>query len=166
MPKLSTQKNNRLALGIDPGKEGGMVLFFSRDNFQITKTGKYTEQDLFNLLRELNGQMTSDVVTVFIERVWARPGNGTKQSYNYGYNYGTIRMACIAAGVRLEEVLPSKWQRGLGIPPAKKNDSYADRKKRLKAKAQELFPQVKVTNWMADALLIGEYGRRELLRGL
>ena len=70
-------------------------------------------------------------------------------------------MALTAAGIPFEEVTPVVWQRGLGIPVRKKDESRSQFKGRLKAKAQQLFPQVKVTLKTADALLISEYCRRK-----
>jgi hypothetical protein len=94
-------------------------------------------------------------------------------------------MALIAAGIRFEDVPPQKWQKALGIAPRKsgktKMVSSADDpkvpflctelrevggesktvfKNRLKAKAQQLFPEQKVTLATADALLLLEYCTR------
>jgi hypothetical protein len=52
-----------------------------------------------------------------------------------------------------EEVSPQKWQKAMGcMTKGDKNVS--------KAKAQQLFPQLKITHAIADALLIAEYARR------
>lgn len=74
-------------------------------------------------------------------------------------------MACLAAGLRVEYVSPQKWQRALGLLSKGRGLGQGDtaKKNRNKAKAQELFPGVKVTHAIADALLLAEYGRRTLL---
>ena len=52
-----------------------------------------------------------------------------------------------------EEVAPQVWQKVLGCL------SRGD-KNVTKAKAQQLFPAIKVTHAIADALLLAEYARR------
>jgi hypothetical protein len=81
--------------------------------------------------------------------------------FNFGANYGALRMALTAAGIPFEEVVPGVWQRGLNIPPRKKTEGKTAWKNRLKAKAQQLFPSVKITLATADALLIAEFCRRK-----
>lgn len=80
--------------------------------------------------------------------------------FQFGVGYGLLRMALIAAGIPFEEVLPRKWQGGLGISPRKKTEGKTEWKNRLKARAQQLFPATKVTLATSDALLLAEYARR------
>ena len=63
-------------------------------------------------------------------------------------------MALIAAGIPFETVTPAKWQGAMGCRT--KGDKNV-----TKRKAQDLFPGVKVTHAIADALLIAEWGRRQ-----
>jgi hypothetical protein len=63
-------------------------------------------------------------------------------------------MALTAAGIPFERVTPQKWQKAMGcMTKGDKNVS--------KRRAQELFPQLKITHAIADALLIAEYGRKQ-----
>jgi hypothetical protein len=62
-------------------------------------------------------------------------------------------MALTAADVPFDEVLPVKWQTVMGCR------SGGD-KNITKARAQQLFPHVKVTHAIADALLLAEFCRR------
>ena len=64
-----------------------------------------------------------------------------------------------AAGIRWEYVTPQKWQREFGLILPKLSNT--DKKNRHKAVAQQLFPDVKITHAIADALLIAEYCRRK-----
>ncbi len=59
----------------------------------------------------------------------------------------------IASRIPFEEVTPQKWQKTLSCL------SRGD-KNITKAKAQQLFPGLRVTHATADALLIAEYARR------
>jgi hypothetical protein len=67
------------------------------------------------------------------------------------------------------EVTPQTWQKGIGAPTRKSKlgDSNKDHKKALKQIAQQRFPKArfwtttetyKITDDVADALLIAEYG--------
>jgi hypothetical protein len=88
--------------------------------------------------------------------------------FNFGWNYGSLRMAMIASGLPFEDVPPQVWQKALKIPSRKKEgrqykETKAAFKNRLKAKAQQLFPRVYITLATCDALLIAEYCRRKFL---
>ncbi len=62
-------------------------------------------------------------------------------------------MALVAAGIAFDEVTPQRWQKMLGC--RSKGDKNV-----TKRRAQDLFPQVRVTHALADALLLAEYCRR------
>jgi hypothetical protein len=63
-------------------------------------------------------------------------------------------MALTAAGIPFERVRPQKWQQAMGcMTKGDKNVS--------KRRAQELYPQLKITHATADALLIATYGTRQ-----
>jgi hypothetical protein len=67
-----------------------------------------------------------------------------------GTNYGFLRGMLIACGVPFDEAAPHKWQKAMGcLTHGDKNVS--------KAKAQQLYPGLKVTHATADALLIASY---------
>jgi Holliday junction resolvasome RuvABC endonuclease subunit len=135
-------------LGIDPGLGGGLAIVGKE--FSRTWKMPETERDLLDTLEDVK---TFGVTTAFLEFVRSSPQMGVVSAFKFGSGYGGLRMACIASGLRLEEVTPQKWQKALGCRTGgDKNVS--------KRRAQELFPGVKVTHAIADALLIAEYGLR------
>jgi hypothetical protein len=81
------------------------------------------------------------------------PGQGVSSSFKFGMSYGSLRMALIAHSIPFESVTPQAWQKSLHCL------SGGD-KNRTKARAQQLFPNQKVTHATADSLLIAEYIRR------
>lgn len=93
-----------------------------------------------------------------IEKVGpARGRDGRKQgvvsAYTFGFGTGIIYGVLASLRIPFEEVSPLKWQTAMGCRTGgNKNIS--------KAKAQQLFPHLKVTHANADALLIAEYCRR------
>lgn len=82
--------------------------------------------------------------------------------FNFGKGYGHLQMALLALGIGTEDVTPNKWEKMYQLGSSGKC-TKTEWKNRLKAKAQQLFPQLgkKVTLATCDALLICEYGRRK-----
>lgn len=144
-------------IGIDPGKNGGIAFFWEGLDPHAIKM-PVTETDLW---REIVG--TGEPATVFVESVHAGPNMASSAAFKFGRGVGCIQMACIAAGFRLEYVTPQKWQKEFGLIVKGRGLGQDDtsKKNRNKARAQELFPGMKITHAIADALLIAEYGRRK-----
>lgn len=144
-------------IGIDPGLSGGLA-FLCGEHVEATKMPP-TDADLFY---ELECAKAAGARVACIEKVGATPQMGVVSAFKFGQSVGSIRMACIAAGLRVEYVTPQKWQRELGLIVSGRGLGQGDtaKKNRNKARAQELFPGVKLTHATADALLIAEYARR------
>ena len=87
------------------------------------------------------------------------PGQGAQAMWKFSGNYHGIRMALLANNIPFETVSPQKWQKFYNIKKDK-NQSKTQHKNKLKAKAQELFPNEKITLKNADALLIAYYGKQ------
>lgn len=139
----------KLFIGIDPGQSGG-IAFIPEDKAAWAVKMPETDTDLFHTLWDLGKY--EDRIT-FLERVHSMPGQGVSSSFTFGEGYGKLQMALTALQIPYERVTPQKWQKALGcLTKGDKNVS--------KAKAQELFPHLKITHAIADALLIAEYGRR------
>ena len=156
-------------IGIDPGQDGAMVLLApegSRSTVTCVKSKDLTDTDTVHTLSEWWGLavgLGGGRCHALIERVSSSPQMGVKSSFNFGYGYGVQRACLLAAGIPFDDVLPSKWQKPFGLMRKDKDEPITQKKNRHKAKAQQLFPGIKVTHAIADALLIAEYGRR--LRG-
>ncbi len=160
MPKLSVRPS--LCVGIDPGQAGGIVLL-SSDGDVIATPMPETERDIWNEFDNLSAHYS---IKAMIEKVHSMPKQGVASSFSFGMGYGGLRMALIAAGIPFEEVTPQKWQKALGVVPAKKTESKADFKNRLLALAQQYYPQLEI--WkeprskgkqlsICDALLIARF---------
>lgn len=153
MPK---PRHSSIYLGIDPGASGGLAAIQGNQIKAVSMPA--TERDVWDwFLNHNEGE-----VFAIIEKVGgyigaAHPGSAM---FRFGVSYGGLRMALTAAKIPFDEITPQKWQRSLGIAPRKKTESKAQFKRRLKQKAQQLFPGVTVTLATADALLIAEYCRR------
>ena len=144
-----------LFLGIDPGASGGIAWLQPNephmkglDRREADKMPD-TERDTWELIRRWRDSATLAV----IEAVHSMPKQGVASSFKFGRSYGFLRGCLIASGIPFEEVTPQRWQKELGCL------SRGD-KNVTKARAQQLFPSLKVTHATADALLLAEYARR------
>ena len=139
-------------LGIDPGKTGASALIETGCKPAIERRAKMTSVEWAKSLR--NDAALACLVA--IERTASSPQMGVKSAHTFGEERGLILAACYLSETRIIEVTPAKWQRAIGVH-AIKGESQTDHKRRLKQRAQELFPSVTITNDVADALLIAHY---------
>ena len=137
-----------------------------------------TERDIWDWFSVLNSKNTIAV----IEKVggFAGVGHPGSRMFNFGKGYGGLRMALIAAGIPFDEISPQTWLNAMRIPlkkrgpareiinkkgksqkvPGEFTETGSQWKSRLKARAQQLYPEIDVTLKTADALLIATYCRR------
>lgn len=144
-------------IGIDPGVSGGIAVINDGLFVQAFALKDVTEQDTFRFLAE------QEPATAILEKVGPTPQMGVKSAFTFGGSYYGLRMACIAAGLRMVTVSPQRWQAAIGLKKigGKIGQKGTEKKNRNKAKAQELYPGMKITHAIADAMLLCEYGKRE-----
>ncbi len=146
-----------ISIGIDPGKSGGIVSI--QGSFVKVEKMPSTERDVWEIFSGFREESAKSYA--YIERVHSMPAQGVKSCFTFGQNYGMLRAFLIAAEIPFEEVIPQKWMKFWSLPTLKQcGDSKTKKKNAHKAKAQQLFPKIKMTHAVADALLICEYGRR------
>lgn len=139
-----------LIIGIDPGISGGFAVRSISGKIGATRAiKKDTPADTINSLRNLQPK----IIMCYIERVASRPKQGVVSTFKFGTNFGMYIGALTALQIPHTFVTPSVWQRFMGC--LSKGDKNV-----TKRKAQEIFPCMKITHAVADALLIAEYGRR------
>ena len=136
-------------LGIDPGQSGGISLH-DRKHVEAFAFTKHTFADIYHIIRTCSelGECIA-----MIEKVHSMPKQGVASSFKFGKNYGFLLGCLTALEIPFEHVTPQRWQGYL------KCRTGGD-KNITKQKAQELFPHLKITHAIADALLIGEYLKR------
>lgn len=149
----------RVFIGTDPGKNGGLAVLNATgailDLFKFTDA---TERDIHTYFADAKEWGRGEPVWAVIERVSASPQMGVTSAFTFGRGYGFLRGCLIGCGIPFDEVAPQTWQKLLGCRTGgDKNIS--------KAKAQQLFPDAKVTHAVADALLLAEYARRTKIAG-
>jgi hypothetical protein len=143
-------------LGVDPGIRGGIAVLDGGGYAVHTAAMRpdMTEGDLLNaFLVALTALRTlpDNRDACYFEKVGYRPTDGGKGAFTFGRIVGLMSGILLARGIHPVYVSPMVWQSHHGcMTGGDKNVS--------KQKAQKLFPALKVTHAVADALLIARYG--------
>lgn len=155
-----------MILGIDPGKSGGLAWTFLGETKaeKMPSTPKDIYDFLYNLVYKADGY---EEVVCYIEKVGTYvKGNSGPAAATFARHVGNFEMALLALNIKHHWILPSKWMQYF-IGKQKYPQSMtayqrkAKRKNLIKAKAQGLYPEIKVTLNIADALGILDYGCNE-----
>lgn len=146
----------RIYIGIDPGKSGGIAVIdeYTNERWAIP----YSDEEL---LKTADYAMEYDCICC-LEKVGAMPGQGVTSMFNFGKAYGYIKGVLEAFGIPYQEISPQKWKKEFGLNSDKTASVEVCRR---------LFPDVnllatprckKAHDGMAEALLLAEYARRKL----
>lgn len=142
-------------IGIDPGVNGAIaVLTLGFSQPYINELEKSTPKESFQFLvgiRDMYGDPNAGFA--FLENVSSSPQQGVRSAFTFGRGYGTLEGFLTALDVPFDRVTPRRWQKSMSC--LSKGDKNV-----TKRRAQELFPKVRVTHAIADALLIAEHCRR------
>jgi len=147
-------------IAIDPGQSGGIAVKMGDSPLDYAIAMPETEGDVLSTLRDI-WRNSDGVALAVIEQVGGYiGGKGAPGSamFNFGRNYGFLLGCLQTLGYRVELVTPQKWQKALGLGTS--NGDKKAWKNKLKARAQQLYPHLKVTLNTADALLILDYAKR------
>lgn len=158
-------------IGIDPGANGGLAVFIPGRNTKAVKMPK----DLTELREFFAYYAENYKPIVFLEKLSVRPDDVVvkddraamgklyrvqKMMANFENLKALIEMSCIPYVL----THPMTWQTKLNL--RFRNgfvEAKADRKRRYKEKAANLYPDVNVSLWNADALLLMHFGRWALV---
>ena len=152
-----------ILIAIDPGQSGGIAVAYGTDVLNVMSMPP-TEGDVHDVLAEVAAVALHEgwLVVAVIEEVGGYVGGGGQPGsamFKFGRGFGFLLGVLAALKIRTELVRPQKWQAALSLGNSKSHASKTAWKNRLKAKAQKLYPNVKVTLATADALLLLEYAR-------
>lgn len=87
------------------------------------------------------------------------PGQSSSATAKFGRHNGHLEMALYAEGIKMVKVTPQKWEKSFALGKSSEY-SKSDWKRRLKQRAEELYPQFKVTLKNSDALLMLNYAEK------
>jgi Holliday junction resolvasome RuvABC endonuclease subunit len=140
-------------LGIDPGASGGLAFLQITPHGDLDEAAVYpigeTEHDTASIIAAYSIGCYR-IIMAAIEKVHSFPGQGVSSTFKFGQNYGFLRGLLVGRKIPFIEVPPQTWQKALGCL------SHGD-KNITKARAQQLYPHLKITHKTADALLIARY---------
>jgi hypothetical protein len=163
-------------VGIDPGKNGGIaVVTFSggkrgsplRTSVDVCLPTPKTYRALLDAVNYGVAERfrRDGPGFVYLEKVGGyvpgKGGNVGSRMFVFGEEYGKVKMALVASGLGelYKAVRPQTWQAALGLSRPKGAGQISDAlwKRRLKAEAERIFPNARVTLKTADALLLAYY---------
>jgi Ser/Thr protein kinase RdoA (MazF antagonist) len=155
--------HKKTIIGIDPGLGGGIAYAIAGTNGIVALPMPETEGDILDLLKNIRTESGAETPVAVIEELTGFVGHCPVPGYTMfklGRNLGLFHGALSALGFRIETARPQKWQAALGMGTSKGLKKH-QWKAKLKAKAQQLFPETKATLKTADALLLLEFGKKE-----
>lgn len=149
-------------IGIDPGEKGGIAVMDEAHRVVEVTGMPETPMDVLEFLRRYEGK---DAVAYLEDVGHGMPGQSSSATAKFARHNGHLEMALMALRVPTVKCTPQKWQKVYQLGKSSDFEKHAW-KNRLKAKAQELFPDLgrKVTLCTCDSLLIALYGLRQRFR--
>ena len=153
-------------VGIDPGKTGAAAALFSNRAIKplLFPFANKTPWDIYEFFGIVDrSAIRSAPIFYLIEKVAGSTGGiqgrtSGRSMFTFGWNAGFLYGLLVEE--QLAEITPAKWQKEFGLIRTNKKEKDGDKKRRHASKAQKLFPQQKVTQQIADALLLATYCRR------
>jgi hypothetical protein len=140
-------------IAVDPGVGGGFAVH-TRDGILLFPMPD-SVPDMHQLLlgfKVTESQLWIEKVPKFVSKLTPAASVATLHE-----NYGIIQGLAYAQGYALHRVEPKIWQDPLGLGGRKSCGTGPEWKRKLRSKAQELYPHLDVTLRNCDALLILHY---------
>ena len=171
---MKTSSMSNVYIGIDPGSSSGAIAvittvsdamathspggeLFQKEGMVVDcyRISKHTETELAMILRGLGDNYEGRVQAV-IEKVSAMPKQGVSSTFKFGANFGRLMGFLEASRIPYELVLPTTWMKSYSMKK-NKGEVKGAWKRRLMARAQQLFPTQKIQTDCGDAVLIAKY---------
>jgi hypothetical protein len=148
-----SMKTNQSIVAVDPGVGGGLAVNTNHGIFLFSMPESLP--DMAKLLMEFklaDSHLWVEKVPKFVSKLTSSASMATLHE-----NYGIIQGLGYAQGYALHRVEPKVWQEPLGLGGRKSCATGPEWKRKLRSKAQELYPNLEVTLSNCDALLILHY---------
>jgi len=151
-----------IVAGIDPGKNGGIVIINDGDNIddspmvEMHKCPRSTVE-MSSILRGARNTawVQQDKIVVAIEKVWAFPTDARSAAFKFGVNYGQWLGIIGSLNLPFMEVPPRTWMSSYDPVPKEKKE----RKQYLKDTCITMYKDIflykkNITYAVSDAALI------------
>ena len=144
---------NQTIVACDPGVNGGFAVQTDDGILLFPMPESLPDmQSLLSMLKRSDSHFWIEKVPKFVSKLTPASAVATLHE-----NYGIMQGLAYAMGYALHRVEPKIWQEPLGLGGRKTCATGPEWKRKLKSKAQELYPHLDVTLGNADALLILHY---------
>lgn len=153
----------KMIIAVDPGSAGGFATCLLRNGHCAAFRMPPTPGDVRDFWEMLHTTHGSNVV-VYLEKVGGFAGvkHPGSAMFNFGHGVGIVTGLALAYRWEIRQVTPQKWMKSLGLH--KNGEKGTVWKNRLKARAQEIYPNVpKITLATSDALLLLDYARKDVV---
>lgn len=155
---------NAIVIGVDPGASGGIAINYPEGRVS-SLYAVMPDDELRDMLETLSLDPDHPHLVAFLEQVGGfikgNPSPGSAM-FRFGDGFGYIRGLLAAFRIPTHLVRPQVWQKAI---PGLAGVEKVARKRKLKEHAARLFPNMKITLKTCDALLIADWGRRQLASG-
>ena len=157
--RMENEIHSKIFVGIDPGKNGGVAVINEIPNYENTvsfRCPKTPDKMAYTLVSTIPADVSYEDVLVSVEHVHAMPNNGVVSMFSFGQNLGQWEGILGAFELDVTYAGPRTWMQHYDCKP--KMDKK-DRKRYLRGIAENLFPNIKMTFNISDALLIANYNK-------
>jgi hypothetical protein len=169
---------NKIYIGIDPGKNGYITIFYKEKFFFYPIPLIGGEYDVNTLSEVFKTSIFSNYSNVYcvIEDVHAIFGASASSTFSFGFGIGLLEGILTTLKIPFTKVSPKKWQKQMfeGVPNMTKPSSTgktmkSDTKGMALIAAKRIFPDIdlrdndkckKAHDGKVDSLLICEYAKR------
>ncbi len=147
------KQNNKPIVAVDPGVGGGFAVN-TPEGIVLFKMPESLPDicALINQLKVANSELWIEELPNFVSPITKSSSMAVLHR-----NLGRVEAAAYAYGYALHRAAPKAWQAPLGLGGKASCKDYSEWKRKLKTKAQELYPHLDVTLRNCDALLILHY---------
>jgi hypothetical protein len=154
-----------ILLAIDPGKKGALAWALEGIPPSVARIGVGPTAIFAQIDEILAGFPNAQRRVAFLEEVGGYIGvaQPASSAFRFGQSFGQVEGVLAALGFEIHRIRPQKWQKGL-VGVGRQLKDKTQRKRRLRALAEELYPQLakQITLQTADALLILDFGRKQV----
>ena len=157
-----------LVLGIDPGLDGGLVMYSKESRNVVAFSPMPTRASHRQGKREVDAVALSewvetclatapDLTTCYLEQVSGRPGQ-TGQ-FQFGVNFGVVMGVVQSWNIDVELIPANKWKAAYNLHRGPEETTYAWKQRSIDM-AKKIFPHTNFnkSDGIAEAALIAFYG--------
>ena len=149
----TNMKSNQTIIAVDPGVGGGFAVSTAEGILLFPMPESLPDMaQLISGFKVAESHLWVEKVPKFVSKLTPSSSVATLHE-----NYGIVQGLAYSQGYALHRVEPKVWQDPLGLGGKKSCATGPEWKRKLKSKAQELYPHLDVTLKNCDALLILHY---------